>query len=301
MGKKSSPQTPLRKTFTNDWHNSFPMLPRVHDLENDWDAILEGVSQPIVQKQCQTKRGMTRHASLSRLNTDAGMSETDSLCPDEELSYDAEGHEQRMETLDAQLAVCNAQIARLKELLRREDEICALKIDRFEQREQDAQQQIADLKAASVAAAETASHMENEYSSLQDRLKSNLIQIQELRGEGVVLSNNLRQKEEELDRLHLTTMELEAEGERKLLAYEELCNSPCFDKSIMLHEEFEEVVEEYENTREMLDQLEGRNLLVTEQRLTLQKAMETMLAEIDRSEFVSAELAKNCNQVALVC
>jgi chromosome segregation ATPase len=215
---------------------------------------------------------------------------------------EVEAHHQQMKKYDKQLNKANNEIARLKELLRQEDEKCEAQLERLSQREQDALKEIGDLQEQGQLAEKKVVATSIELRKLTARFETNTLKIKELHNESKLLNKDLRRQEKQLDKLNGNITKMEDSSNSLLASYSDLCNSSTkvFDGSNLLHDSLDIEKEMFHGLKEAVKAMQDRYMNEAEQRLEMQKSMAEMLYMI-QSDCKNAKLANACTREGLDC
>ncbi|CAB9497101.1 expressed unknown protein [Seminavis robusta] len=232
------------------------------------------------------------HQSFCRLPNEEPMHKWD--------TDEVEAHHQRMKKLDKKLAKANDEIARLKAMLRQEDEKCEEQLEQMAQREQDAWQGIRDFEEQQQEAQKEEMSNKIQFSQLQAKLGANMQKIKDLRCESTLANKDLRKMEKQMDKLKQHNVRLEGQSADLFSSYSELCNSSVFEESNLLHDIQEEAKLDFQGYKEAVKAMQERYMLEAEQRLNLQKTMAEILHTI-QSDSKSGKLANICLDIGLEC
>ena len=226
--------------------------------------------------------------------------------PDEEPAHiwntDAvESHNQRMKKLDRKLAKYNDDIAKLKEMLLLSDQKRDVEIARCEQRENDARQEIKELKETSQVTVKEQVSTEVQYGQLKARLEANLITIRELRSEGRVLKKELRSKEKRKDKICFNNCKLEESSSSLFSSFSDLYGSQIFDEYGHLHDSLEINRDEFDINKRALTKMQEQYMKEAKERVEIQNKLAGILEMIKSSKKVPIKLANKCIEVGLEC
>lgn len=226
--------------------------------------------------------------------------------PDEEPIHiwntdEVEEHNQRMKKLDKKLAKYNDDIAKLKEMLCQADEKHQVEMDRLEQREQEACQDIVDLEEASETVEQEAASSEVQFGKLQARLEANIHKIAELRKENKVVTRDLRKQEKQMDQLRFHNTKLEESSTSLMNSYSNLGGG--LDKISGEHDglcdSLEQGKEQYEKLKVKVQGMQEKYMEEATQRLEVQQTMADILFWIQGSTSPVPEVANACTKIGL--